>query len=106
MSRNKIDQNAFVGPTNFGSEGFEQDTKRLFDIVISIAVLPFAVGLSLVFGLLFLLVNRENPVFVQNRVGQHGEVFKLVKLRCFARPVLNLRIKSKPRRSYVWTLDQ
>ena len=55
--------------------------KRLLDLVLSILVLPVAVVLSLVFGLLFLIINRENPLFMQNRVGQHGEIFRLIKLR-------------------------
>jgi lipopolysaccharide/colanic/teichoic acid biosynthesis glycosyltransferase len=55
--------------------------KRLLDLVVSIAVLPLAIMLSLVFGLLYLLLNRENPLFVQSRVGQYGQVFRLVKLR-------------------------
>ena len=55
--------------------------KRLLDVVLSILVLPIAIALSLIFGLLFLLINRENPLFVQSRVGQYGQVFRLGKLR-------------------------
>jgi O-antigen biosynthesis protein WbqP len=37
--------------------------------------------LSVVFGLLFLVVNRENPLFVKSQVGQYGQIFRLFKLR-------------------------
>lgn len=56
-------------------------SKRVVDIVVSVVALPFAAVLSLIFGLLFLIVNRENPVFIQNRVGQYGQIFRIVKLR-------------------------
>jgi O-antigen biosynthesis protein WbqP len=64
--------------------------KRQLDLIVSIAALPFAIVLSLVFGLLFLLVNRENPLFVQSRVGQYGQVFQLVKLRTMRSTTKNL----------------
>lgn len=66
------------------------DVKRLLDVVLSIAVLPMAIVLSLIFGLLFLLINRENPLFVQSRVGQYGQVFRLVKLRTMSSAIKNL----------------
>lgn len=56
-------------------------SKRIVDVLISILLLPIAIVLSLIFGFLFLVINRENPVFVQVRVGHLGEEFKLVKLR-------------------------
>lgn len=57
------------------------DFKRLFDLVISLLVSPIGLVLCAVFGLLFLIVNRENPLFVQRRMGRHGEYFQLYKLR-------------------------
>jgi O-antigen biosynthesis protein WbqP len=66
------------------------DVKRLLDVVLSIAVMPIAIVLSLVFALLFLLINRENPLFVQSRVGQYGQVFRLVKLRTMSSATKNL----------------
>ncbi|MFK8078012.1 MAG: sugar transferase [Granulosicoccus sp.] len=56
-------------------------SKRIMDVLISILLLPIAIALSLVFGCLFYLMNRENPLFVQVRVGRLGQEFKLVKLR-------------------------
>lgn len=55
--------------------------KRLLDLILTFAALPLAILLSAVFAVLFLVVNRENPLFVQSRVGQHGQVFRLFKLR-------------------------
>lgn len=69
---------------------YSNNMKRLLDLVVSIVALPFAVALSFVFGLLFLVFNRENPLFVQSRVGQYGQVFKLVKLRTMHSSIKNL----------------
>lgn len=56
-------------------------TKRVMDVVISVLLLPIAIVLSVIFGFLFFVVNRENPLFVQVRVGRLAKEFKLVKLR-------------------------
>lgn len=64
--------------------------KRLLDLSVSIAALPLAIVLSLVFGLLFLLASRENPLFVQSRVGQYGQVFRLFKLRTMSSATKNV----------------
>jgi len=57
------------------------DIKRLFDLLVSLLISPIGLVLCVVFGLLFLIVNRENPLFVQRRMGRHGEYFQLYKLR-------------------------
>jgi O-antigen biosynthesis protein WbqP len=66
------------------------NVKRLLDVVLCIVVLPIAIVLSLIFGLLFLLINWENPLFVQSRVGQYGQVFRLLKLRTMSSVTKNL----------------
>ena len=55
--------------------------KRIFDLIVasimSIVLLPVFIIISLmvVFDL------ATNPFFLQNRVGQHGKVFKIIKFR-------------------------
>ena len=63
--------------------------KRVLDIVISILLVPIAVVLCLIFGALFYIVNKENPVFMQKRVGRFREVFTLVKLRTMSSATLD-----------------
>jgi exopolysaccharide biosynthesis polyprenyl glycosylphosphotransferase len=60
-------------------------TKRLLDIVVSLALLA---GLSPLLLLISLLVNLEDggPVFfVQTRVGRHGRPFRMFKFRSMCR---------------------
>lgn len=64
--------------------------KRPFDIVISLLILPIGMVLCFVFGILFLIVNRENPLFIQQRMGQHGQYFNLIKLRTMASTTKNV----------------
>ena len=55
--------------------------KKLLDIVVSLLLLPVAFALCTIFGLLFLLLMRENPVFAQTRVGRYNRTFTLIKMR-------------------------
>lgn len=82
--------------------------KRGFDILFS------AIGLVLTFWLIVLgwiaatLDTRANGFYTQNRVGQHGKVFKVVKLRTM-RPGTNIdstvTVQNDPRVTNVgWVL--
>jgi O-antigen biosynthesis protein WbqP len=90
MNRVEHTNNAYINLEAQSASDDVHNTKRILDLIVSIAVLPLAVALSLVFGLLFLCVNRENPLFVQSRVGQYGQVFRLVKLRTMNSATKNL----------------
>ena len=55
--------------------------KRIFDISISIVIMPFVL---LPFGFLVIIAGfstRNNGIFVQKRVGYMGETFDLYKIR-------------------------
>lgn len=55
--------------------------KRLFDLVLAVAVLPVALPILAV-GALIVLVTMGRPIiFVQDRVGQGGRNFRIFKLR-------------------------
>jgi len=55
--------------------------KRIFDLGISVLLLPFVI---IPLFLLFVLASidaRRSGLFIQKRIGQHGGVFRLFKLR-------------------------
>ncbi|ROI09215.1 sugar transferase [Chryseobacterium sp. H3056] len=55
--------------------------KRLFDIVFSLIGLLVLSPVLLVMALLAAWDTKSNGFFVQQRVGQHGKLFKIIKLR-------------------------
>ena len=83
---------AFLGklPSKYFSEEFIGDNyrsfilkflKRFFDVILALGLSPFVLLLSMVIAILIKL-DSEGPVFFkQDRVGQGGKVFKLIKFR-------------------------
>lgn len=57
------------------------NTKRIFDILFSLIGLLFFGWLILLFWLLASFDTKSNGFFFQNRVGQFGKIFKIVKLK-------------------------
>lgn len=55
--------------------------KRIFDIVFSIIGLIFASIFLLLFWIVATFDTRSNGLFIQNRVGQNGKIFKIFKLK-------------------------
>ena len=55
--------------------------KRLFDLALVLATLPFWLPLLALLALAVLLVLGRPVLFVQERPGLHGRPFRLVKLR-------------------------
>jgi lipopolysaccharide/colanic/teichoic acid biosynthesis glycosyltransferase len=56
-------------------------TKRAFDVWVSLALLPIALPLIALAALAVVLTTRQNPLFLQTRVGLHGRPFRMIKLR-------------------------
>lgn len=56
-------------------------TKRGFDIVLSLLVLPIILIPLIFFWVLATLSTNQNGWFVQIRIGQHGKPFSFYKLR-------------------------
>ncbi|NDR55922.1 sugar transferase [Aliiruegeria sabulilitoris] len=54
--------------------------KRVFDLLVVLAVMPFLLVLIGVFAFLVAL-DGANPFFMQRRVGRDGSVFQMIKLR-------------------------
>ncbi|MCX7795442.1 MAG: exopolysaccharide biosynthesis polyprenyl glycosylphosphotransferase [bacterium] len=60
-------------------------TKRLFDIVLSSLLFPIFLLLALIISI-FIKLDSEGPVFfTQERVGQGGKIYKIVKFRTMYR---------------------
>jgi lipopolysaccharide/colanic/teichoic acid biosynthesis glycosyltransferase len=55
--------------------------KRLFDLLLALAILPPAILLSALLALPIWIETRANPLFAQARVGRGQQPFTLVKLR-------------------------
>lgn len=55
--------------------------KRALDILIAIIALPFVVIICTIVGLLIIIENPGNPLFIQERMGHKGRIFKIYKLR-------------------------
>ena len=56
-------------------------TKRIFDILFSLAVLLLFFWVLLISWLLAVADTRTNGIFIQERIGQYGKTFKIYKLR-------------------------
>ncbi|MEL6811808.1 MAG: sugar transferase [Bacteroidota bacterium] len=56
-------------------------TKRIFDIAISIVLLPFAIIPLILLLVIASLNTGKNGLFVQSRIGYKGREFKLYKIR-------------------------
>ncbi|MGA1364968.1 MAG: sugar transferase, partial [Schleiferiaceae bacterium] len=55
--------------------------KRFFDVVLALLVLPIALPLVLLAFIVVLLLSGGPALFVQERVGLHGKVFRIYKVR-------------------------
>lgn len=59
----------------------EQLSKRFFDVIVACILLPFVIFLLILLLLLAAMDTRGNSLFVQERVGKDGKMFKLYKIR-------------------------
>jgi exopolysaccharide biosynthesis polyprenyl glycosylphosphotransferase len=55
--------------------------KRIFDLLIAIPLLIITLPLSLLIAILVLLTSRGPVFYLQERLGQDGRIFKLMKFR-------------------------
>ncbi len=55
--------------------------KRLFDIVLSLFLLPFLILPIVILIVIATVDTRQWGLFSQNRVGQHAAIFKIYKIR-------------------------
>ncbi len=55
--------------------------KRLIDIIVSLVLLIVTLPFTLVAGLLLAIANRGKVFFIQQRPGQHGKPFYIIKFK-------------------------
>lgn len=68
-------------PPESQSHAINRRGKRLFDLVLALALALPALGACFAFAVLIRLVDRSSPLFRQQRVGRCGRPFLLYKLR-------------------------
>jgi lipopolysaccharide/colanic/teichoic acid biosynthesis glycosyltransferase len=73
--------------------------KRIFDICIVVIVFPIAFPITIIALLLTKLTTIESVIYSQVRVGKHGELFSIYKIRTISEsnkndPELNISILS------------
>src|SRR5690349_16968025 len=56
-------------------------TKRIFDIIFTLCILPFLAILILILALFIRFDSKGRIIFRQKRVGMHGAEFEMFKLR-------------------------
>ena len=66
--------------------------KRIFDFFFAIVGLILMGGIILLFLLAACISTRQNGMFTQWRIGQHGKIFKIYKLRSMILVAGNLKI--------------
>ncbi|WEG12634.1 sugar transferase [Pullulanibacillus sp. KACC 23026] len=55
--------------------------KRVLDLVLGMVGLLFSLPIILFFSLLIRLETPGSPIYVQERLGKNGKIFKIIKLR-------------------------
>ena len=68
-----------------GGHLFEKAAKRLLDIAISVACLLMTLPIMLLASLAIIVTSRGGVFYRQERVGLHGKVFNVLKLRSMYR---------------------
>lgn len=63
----------------------QQVLKRILDTLLSLLILPFIIFPTLALILLATIDTRLFGLFFQNRVGQHGKIFTILKIRTINR---------------------
>ncbi|NJM81632.1 MAG: sugar transferase [Tabrizicola sp.] len=82
--------------------------KRLIDIAVVVASAPFVLPIIAVIAILASL-NGGSPFYFQRRVGKHGKIFKLVKIRTMvpnADALLEAHLASDPAARAEWDSSQ
>lgn len=74
-------EQVLLGVTDLNLEGPAVIAKRLFDLVFGALVLVITIPFQLLIAITIALVDKCNPIFVQERVGRNGKTFRLLKFR-------------------------
>ncbi len=55
--------------------------KRIFDITISFVIFLLTLPFLIVFSILLWFIHKENPFFLQKRIGKNSKPFTIIKLK-------------------------
>lgn len=56
-------------------------SKRIFDLILAAFLCPILVPLLFFLAILIVIFDHSNPLFLQDRIGLGGRVFKIIKFR-------------------------
>lgn len=87
---------------------YRHGVKRLFDIVLVLATLPFWLPIILVTAVI-VAQDGHNPFYTQARIGRNGRVFRMLKLRSMmhdAEAVLESYLRDNPAARAEWNATQ
>lgn len=74
--------------------------KRVFDIVVSLICLTVGLPVYLIIALAIVIDDPGNPLFVQDRVGKNGKVFKMVKFRTMRKDAEKIKVNLAEQNEY------
>jgi exopolysaccharide biosynthesis polyprenyl glycosylphosphotransferase len=81
MNLEIVGEVAVLEPLQSNLQGWGRVIKRLYDLIMSLVCLLILAPLLLVIAILIKLDSRGPIIFVQERVGKKGKVFKTLKFR-------------------------
>ena len=83
ISLSHVEEDWFLNTAGFGyiNDSIRQRVKRTIDLFVVVVTAPLTLFLFLLTAFAVLIKDRQNPVFCQQRVGQHGRSFNIFKLR-------------------------
>ncbi len=90
------------------ADPYRNGGKRVFDLAICLIVLPFALPMIGFLAALIALTGSR-PFYTQHRIGKHGRIFKMWKLRSMIRDsegVLERHLASDPIAKMEWRRAQ
>jgi exopolysaccharide biosynthesis polyprenyl glycosylphosphotransferase len=64
---------------------FQRLIKRIFDLTVTTCILIFALPVMGIVAILILLMDGKPILFIQQRVGENGRIFKIYKFRTMVR---------------------
>jgi lipopolysaccharide/colanic/teichoic acid biosynthesis glycosyltransferase len=87
---------------------YRNGIKRTLDVLLVVATLPFWLPIVLVTAVIVAL-DGHNPFYMQDRIGRHGRVFRIIKLRSMvhdADAVLEAYLRDNPAARAEWNATQ
>ena len=70
---------------------YQRLIKRIFDLTLTTLIMPIALPLMAIIGLLIHLEDRGKVIFRQERVGENGKLFEILKFRTMVPDAESLR---------------